>query len=244
MTLARRFLLVGVLCSAFVLPEAGLADETRTTAFTAPLARNGLVYTVKVRVNGGATANLVIDTGSSYTVISEKLAASLGYTGLDKAPRAPLATAAGIKWARLIVLDSLSVGGAASRLVEGAVISGLPGGVNGYLGLSYLNQFKYRIDAAARTLTLALPDEPAPLRAGAGQKWWRARFSPLCENIRKYRSYKTRLDNRLKIPRPEDEGAYTTGGLERLVSFYAGLHRARAARAARLGVPEAWIERP
>lgn len=244
MNLAGRFVFAGALCSALVLPGAGLADETQTVAFTTSLARNGLVYTVKARVNGGPTANLVIDTGSSYTVISEKLAVSLGYSGLDKAPRAPLATAAGIKWARLVALDSLSVGGATARLVEGAVISGLPGGVDGYLGLSYMNRFQYRIDASARTLTLAMPDEPAPLYAGAGQRWWRARFSSLCENIRKYRSYEARLNNRLKSPRPENTGAYTAGGLERLVSFYAGLHRARAARAARLGVPEAWIERP
>ena len=66
-----------------------------------------------------------------------------------------VSTANGVALARLTRLDSLALQGATADGVEAAVIDGLPGDIDGLLGLSFLTRFDFHLDAAAGRLRLA-----------------------------------------------------------------------------------------
>lgn len=126
-----------------VRSSAGSAPDKATVS----LQMRGQVAVVQVMLNNSAAANLVVDTGSSATVISHATARQLGIDveGTDL-PRVSFNTANGVVSAPVVTLDSVEVGGMEVRGLMASVHDIAPG-ISGLLGLNYLGHFRMDIDS-------------------------------------------------------------------------------------------------
>ena len=118
---------------------------------------------VDVRVNGGATARLLLDTGATLVTLHEPAARRLGIRP-DPSRTATTILADGRRvtvWP--IFIDRLDVGEASSRHVAAVI---MPGdgeeGIDGLLGMSFLRDYTVRVDAATGCLELLRLAPPAP----------------------------------------------------------------------------------
>ncbi|MGH7829824.1 MAG: TIGR02281 family clan AA aspartic protease [Candidatus Binatia bacterium] len=120
-----------------------------------PFLRKGEVMVVKATVNERVSANFVVDTGASYTMISRATAKELDIDLERKLPTIPFQTVNGTIQAPLVTLDSVELGGMRIRDLTAAVhdISPDPGSV-GLLGLNFLNNFRMDIDMQGQVLVL------------------------------------------------------------------------------------------
>lgn len=142
-----------------------------------PLYRVGNAMLVDVTLDGFAKSRLILDTGASLTVIPTRLAKRLSLK-LDEAPTIPLQSASGTFLAPLTKVRSLTVGSATVRDVEVVVHDIVPGGDNGLLGMSFLDNFQVTMNTENRIMILS------PLTSAAGQArygghsrdWWRRKF--------------------------------------------------------------------
>ena len=111
---------------------------------------------VTARVNGKDSAQLMVDTGATRTVISPAVLSSLGVS-FDNAVRGTLKGVTGEAEVVAVRVESLEVGG--MKYGPLAVIShdsGFgPGRGDGLLGRDFLDNFTLTIDNAAGVLTLA-----------------------------------------------------------------------------------------
>ena len=137
-------------------PSAYMAMESPGESVkTAPLKPRGFGFAVEALINGRVRADLLIDTGSSFTIISPEIAGKLGHTDLARLPKQKVSTAGGAVWIYKIKLGSVSVGGAVARNVEAAISPDLPSGADGLLGMSYLSGFTYQVDGPNGVITLS-----------------------------------------------------------------------------------------
>jgi clan AA aspartic protease (TIGR02281 family) len=97
---------------------------------------------------------MLIDTGSSYCVLTRKTAARLGMKPVVGATVA-VATANGEVEADLVRLDSIQIEDARLGGVEAVVMDAVEPPLVGIIGLSFLNQFRrYSVDHARGTIQL------------------------------------------------------------------------------------------
>jgi clan AA aspartic protease (TIGR02281 family) len=134
------------------IPSASLA-QTQSGAILVPIHMTGSAAFVPVTLNHAIQATMLLDTGATYTVVSRRLASSLG---LYEASRATLSTANGLISVPLARLQSIKVGVAEALNVTVAIqdISTNPT-VAGLLGLDFLSRFHTSIDARKQLLILA-----------------------------------------------------------------------------------------
>ena len=139
----------------------GLAPSkpSNNPAFTGrasiPLKKKGLTAVVEAMINSTTKANFIVDTGASYTVISEHIAKELKID-LDKNhPKIRLQTANGVIEVPLVTLDSIEVSGL--RVDDlAAVIHDFSEDTNiaGLLGLNFLSKFRMDLDTEKGVLVL------------------------------------------------------------------------------------------
>ncbi len=125
-----------------------------------PLQRVGGAMVVEATLNKVVRVPLVVDTGSSFTVISTQAARWLGIN-LNQAEVIPVQSVSGTFLARFMKIKSLSVGGALVKDVNAIVHDTSSGKSMGLLGMSFLDNFQVTISAANKTMRLA------PLSQGA-----------------------------------------------------------------------------
>lgn len=231
-----------------MVPGAWPEDTTGSfTEVTVPLVSKGLSFSAKAVINGQVETELIIDTGSSFTIISEKMARRIGFKDISGAPRYPVSTAAGEAWFRLVVFESVNVGGAIARNVEGAVSPYLGKGMDGVIGLSFLNDFIYKINGKTKELTLKRLGGAGPFIGERGREWWSFKFRRYSETIRRYSSYLRSHENRLKAPNEEkekNEARFRESDLKKIIKYYKKLHLALDRSAKIAGVPESWKTYP
>jgi len=106
---------------------------------------------VTTTLNGRVKANLILDTGSSLVILSNKIANDLGIdaNGKDSNP-IELIMADGRKaTARMVILESVSVQDSEVGNIEAAIMpekesANIP--EDGLLGMSFLKKFSFKID--------------------------------------------------------------------------------------------------
>ncbi|HTN72035.1 MAG TPA: aspartyl protease family protein [Methylomirabilota bacterium] len=119
---------------------------------TVPVESNGSLVIVRVTFNGSLTANLFLDTGAMRTMISRRIARSLGLSTLGSAMMAGIGGAVTTPITRL---QSVKVGDAeVPNLIVSIHDFSHDPRVEGLLGLDFLNQFEVSIDARKRQLLL------------------------------------------------------------------------------------------
>lgn len=105
-------------------------------------------------LNERVSANLMVDTGASLTMISRATAKELGIDLEKKLPTIPVQTAAEIIYVPLVVLDSLEVGGMEVKNLTVAIYDPPLPSRSGLLGLNFLKQFRFEIDLKEGVLLL------------------------------------------------------------------------------------------
>ena len=110
-------------------------------------------------LNGSKQARLIIDTGASQTIISQKLAFDLGLYSTARTNPVLLHTAAGPIYANAVILDSIRIDSAEVRNSPAVIhdLSDLPFPVDGLLGLSFLGAFQVTLDTRRGELLLTVP---------------------------------------------------------------------------------------
>ncbi len=120
-----------------------------------PFQKKGEVVIVQATVNEKAAARFVVDTGASYTMISQAVAKELEIDLERKLPTITFQTANGVIHAPLVSLDSVEVGGMQVKELTAAVHDVFPdASISGLLGLNFLSNFRMDIDTKNGVLHL------------------------------------------------------------------------------------------
>jgi clan AA aspartic protease (TIGR02281 family) len=122
-----------------------------------PLERLGGVWVAQVEVNELHEAHLIVDTGATFTSISEDLAFDAGVQIDSAHPHITLFTAGGNVQAEMGTARRIRVGNTGRDDVRVVVhtIPNLPEGIDGLLGLSFFDRFLVRLDHANHQLHLS-----------------------------------------------------------------------------------------
>lgn len=200
--------------------------------YTIPVERAGSTLRVVATLNGGVVAPFLIDTGASDVVIPRAVAERLGLSITEETRTQLYQTANGVVEAPVVVLDSISLGGAVAEGVSASVSDHIPVGL---LGLSFFNRFSYHVDPAAGLLSLR-PNrlvEEGVLRGGRSESDWRIAFVQLRQRI-------ALVEERMAGLPPSRTRllADLTGEREKLEAQVAELE----IEADRAGVPQPWRE--
>jgi aspartyl protease family protein len=106
-------------------------------------------------INESTRASFVVDTGASYTMISQAMARELNIDLSSAIPKIPFQTANGTIMAPLVTLESIEIGGLQVKDLSAAVHDIFPDpGITGLLGLNFLSQFRIDIDTQNGVLVL------------------------------------------------------------------------------------------
>ena len=138
--------------------QLGKIDDilSNREAVVIPIPAGASSIRTKIVVDGRIEAEFVIDTGATYTAISETLARSLGYA-FERGERVTVLTAAGRMQVRRIRLVSVSLRGYAVHNLEVIVLPESGGRSINLLGLNFLNYFKYSVDSTRGEFRLERP---------------------------------------------------------------------------------------
>lgn len=121
---------------------------------------------VPVHINGDGPLQFALDTGSTLTCVDHRVAERLQ---LPEQPgmQGVTAGASGVGEIRVVMLDSLRVGGASMRELSACVVElaharqvGVE--IDGLLGLNFLRAYRVGIDFNRRVLSLQNPSEEEP----------------------------------------------------------------------------------
>ena len=121
-----------------------------------PLERQGGVWIARVEFNDLHQANLIVDTGATFTTISEDLAFDTGIWSNPKNSALNLSTAGGTVKAKMGIVPRIRVGHAGRDEVKVVIhtIPNLPDGIDGLLGLSFFDRFIVSLDHSQQQLHL------------------------------------------------------------------------------------------
>jgi clan AA aspartic protease (TIGR02281 family) len=136
-------------------PRTTSMAATAVTTATVPVVNLGRLFIVEARLNGSRTVRLVVDTGASYTVLFPEIITEMG---LENDPDTDLSlwTAGGEVGAQIVTLNTVQVGDMAVVNLPVAVLRlpNPPEGIDGLLGLSFLNRFVVTLDPRGAQLKL------------------------------------------------------------------------------------------
>ena len=203
--------------------------EEPTTHVIKAKQGHGDHYIVEVLINGSVKANLIVDTGASMVVLSDRLGRKLGITRNSDLPTIGMSTAGGKVEAPLFILESLKIGNAEVLNVE-TTTNPYMGDMDGLLGMSFLGEFKVEMDRQNWEMTLKPLGSPKDeLWEGKNQTWWKKKYETYADNLRDLRRAARRVHG--------DE--YQSVKIERLIAHYEKLHKGLEVRANRANLPNA-----
>ena len=117
--------------------------------------RRGDLMVVKATLNGKFPVSFVVDTGASYTTISQAAAQAAGIQLPENPTVLSFHTANGVIQAPLGTLRSMEIGGLELKDVTVAIHDIFPdAAISGLLGQNFLSQFRLEIDGRSGLLNL------------------------------------------------------------------------------------------
>ena len=129
-----------------------------------PFERSGDLMTVTARVwgaHGDRELLLVIDTGAAATSIEPAILEGLGYLSRDAIMRTRVPTPAGIQHGHLFQVSRFyALGADLSSFVVQALALADEYGVDGLLGMNFLERFNFTVRPREREIHLELVDAP------------------------------------------------------------------------------------
>lgn len=136
-------------------PSTPSRGEAATAGVTTIRYTPGQPIVVDVRINGAATARLLLDTGADRTLISPRALAAAGVSLTRVVARGSMTGVTGTDRVDFVVVDSLEVGQARVGRMPVAAYEMPQGPGDGLLGRDFLDRFQVTIDAAEGLVTLA-----------------------------------------------------------------------------------------
>lgn len=130
-------------------PAGGDASGVTRISFTP-----GKPIMVSVKINGEGSAQLLLDTGASVTVINPRVLAGMGI-GSREAVRGSVKGATGSADVLFVPVQSIAVGVARSGPLRVAAHDVDLGQGDGLLGRDFLDQFTVNIDSTAGVVTIS-----------------------------------------------------------------------------------------
>lgn len=208
-----------------VTPEHLIAPTPAPPRYAVPLRRDGNAMLVDALVGGAVRTRLLLDTGAEFTVLSTAAARRLALD-LGNAAVIPLRSASGVFFAPMIKVQSITVGEASVYDVEVIVHDATPG-IDGLLGMSFLDNFLVTISASNERLILTPLTESADaeLYGGHPKDWW----------SRKFRFYRTQIES----IRGYLGGRYAPE-IERTLRYFRAELETLDRQASQAGVPRSW----
>jgi clan AA aspartic protease (TIGR02281 family) len=121
-----------------------------------PLKKMGGSLIVQVMLNKERTAQLIVDTGASLTVLSTTIALDLGILGTTDNELLTVNTAGGSVQVNVNYLSSINIGNASAENIAVAIhdLPDIPEQIEGLLGMSFLKHFLITLDAEHARLIL------------------------------------------------------------------------------------------
>jgi predicted aspartyl protease len=136
-------------------PAAGAAEAAKPAGTAVIKYTPGQRIMVDVKINGGYTTKLLLDTGADRTMISPRTLQAAGVSLTKPVATGQITGATGTDKVDYVVVDSLEIGEArVGKLPVGSYELAGDGG-EGLLGRDFLDQFKVTMDAAAGEVHLA-----------------------------------------------------------------------------------------
>lgn len=145
---------------------SSLNEEEQDSPFneeiTVPLTKSGGSFLVHVILNQERSAQLIVDTGASMTVLSTQVAIDLGILGTTDNEILTVNTAGGSVQVNMNYLSSITVGTAQATNVAVALhdLPDIPEHIEGLLGMSFLKHFLVTLDAEHARLILRPKQQP------------------------------------------------------------------------------------
>jgi len=148
--------------------------------------------------NGAESADLIIDTGATSTMISPSLAKKLGLLDQDEAALIiPVGGIGGEIPAIRSIVDTIQVGGAVTRFVPVVVSPSVSKSFEGLLGLDFVSSFAVTIDAKRNVVVFEELPVDAEHPGGHDREWWSGlykEFGTAGDYWREYReTYQTEM---------------------------------------------------
>jgi clan AA aspartic protease (TIGR02281 family) len=190
-----------------------------------PFVREASLMRVDVEINDLVTAPFYVDTGASGVSLPSHVAEQLGIRVRSDMKHIQVHTAAGLVSRPVVMLRSVTLGGARVENLEATINPAMRVGLHGG---EFFNNFVYRVDAAESTLYLR-PNER--IRGGLGASEWRQRFRSAREPLARLEAY---LENEKDLRR--DDRARLERRREELIAMLEELEL----RANKLDVPYKW----
>ncbi len=137
-------------------------DRPVNQEITIPLSKSGGSFVVPVLLNQERSAQLIVDTGASMTVLSTQVAIDLGILGTTDNELLTVNTAGGSVQVNMNYLSSITVGTARATNVAVALhdLPDIPEHIEGLLGMSFLKHFLVTLDAEHAQLILRPKQKP------------------------------------------------------------------------------------
>jgi len=163
---------------ASISAGTGTAASQAGKVWRIPVQRAGTSMLVMVKLNNRVTAPFYIDTGASDVLVPQKVAEQLGLDTGSGVRTKRYSTANGVIEQKVVMLKSVSLGGATVKNVPASVSNSMSIGL---LGLSYFNHFKYKVDTANGIVTLTRNNlsDTGHIRGGRSRAQWASEYASM-----------------------------------------------------------------
>jgi aspartyl protease family protein len=130
-----------------------------------PLRREGESYYVSVVINGQPAQELIVDSGANTVMLPYKIAQECGVSVDASSPDVTIGTAnGGRSKAKLAMADTIRIGKFTANNVQCIVLGPEATNAPALLGMSFLNRYKFELNAQGSTLSMMeVTAEPGPL---------------------------------------------------------------------------------
>jgi clan AA aspartic protease (TIGR02281 family) len=199
------------------------------------LARKGELLVAEGLLNGRVRHPFIVDTGASYSVITQQAAKDLDLAIDETTPFIPVSTVSSIILVPLVTLRSLRVGNAEVPQVD-VLVHNMPSSRDGLLGSTFLHHFKVVLDPIQGRMTLfpiqgkTSADRPG----GYGRDYWVGRFRFNHWNLGELK--KTKIQLEAKGPRSE------LNRVNNAIRYFENQLSELERKASFAGVPRNWRE--
>ena len=148
--MTRLLAVLGLAAALVAVP--GRADWSGVGGREVRLEGDGKILTVRATLNGSVEGLFLLDTGATYCVISQSIARRLALR--TNGEHVTVVTANGQMSVPLVTIRYFDLGSNRARDVKAVVHDSVAPPLDGILGLSFLNNFAYVIDAKQRIVRL------------------------------------------------------------------------------------------
>lgn len=187
-------------------------------------------FLVEATLNGRIKVKLMVDTGASMVVLSERVGKLLKVSGNKKLPTIKVSTAGGKVESPLFFLESIKIGKAREFIVEATTNPHFKDkNVDGLLGMTFLGEFKLEMDRTNNKMYLKPVAKKGEMTwGGHTEAWWRKRYNDYTGSMQKYRNW---INNYMMIQK-------TRSNYGKMITHYSKMHAALEKRADQVRLPK------